>query len=65
MKMVSIEQELKGNSYPGRGIILGKTRTVRRQSPRTLSWDAVKTAGTVFLWRMAKEYALRRSTRPR
>ena len=25
MKMVSIEQELKGNSYPGRGIILGKT----------------------------------------
>ena len=25
MKMVSIEQELKGNSYPGRGIILGKS----------------------------------------
>ena len=25
MKMVSIEQELKGNSCPGRGIILGKT----------------------------------------
>ena len=25
MKMLSIEQELKENSYPGRGIILGKT----------------------------------------
>ncbi len=25
MKLVSIENELKGNAYPGRGIILGKT----------------------------------------
>ena len=25
MKMLSIEQELKSNSYPGRGIILGKS----------------------------------------
>lgn len=25
MEMLSIEQELKGNSYPGRGIIIGKT----------------------------------------
>ena len=25
MKMLSIEQELKGNSYPGRGIIIGKS----------------------------------------
>lgn len=25
MEMLSIEQELKGNAYPGRGIILGKT----------------------------------------
>lgn len=25
MKMLSLEQELKGNEYPGRGIILGKT----------------------------------------
>ena len=24
MKMLSIEQELKSNSYPGRGIIIGK-----------------------------------------
>ena len=25
MKMLSIEQELKNNSYPGRGIIIGKS----------------------------------------
>ena len=25
MNMLSIEQELKNNSYPGRGIILGKS----------------------------------------
>ena len=25
MKMLSIEQELKSNSYPGRGIIIGKS----------------------------------------
>ena len=25
MEMLSIEQELKGNSYPGRGIIIGKS----------------------------------------
>ena len=25
MKLLSIEQELKGNSYPGRGIIIGKS----------------------------------------
>lgn len=25
MKMLSLEQELKGNAYPGRGIVIGKT----------------------------------------
>ena len=25
MKMLSIEEELRNNSYPGRGIIIGKT----------------------------------------
>ena len=25
MKMLSLEQELQTNSYPGRGIIIGKT----------------------------------------
>ena len=26
MKMLSIEEELKNNSYPGRGIVIGKTQ---------------------------------------
>ena len=26
MEMISIEKELKGNSYPGRGIIIGKSK---------------------------------------
>lgn len=25
MKMLSLEQELKGNAYPGRGIVIGKS----------------------------------------
>ena len=25
MNMLSLEQELRGNAYPGRGIVLGKT----------------------------------------
>lgn len=25
MKMLSLENELKGNSYPGRGIVIGKS----------------------------------------
>ncbi len=30
MKMLSIEEELKNNSYPGRGIVIGRHRTERR-----------------------------------
>ncbi|MDY2937841.1 MAG: IMP cyclohydrolase, partial [Fusicatenibacter sp.] len=26
MNMVSLEQELKGNSYPGRGIVIGRSK---------------------------------------
>ena len=25
MKMISLEQELRGNSYPGRGIVIGRS----------------------------------------
>ena len=28
MKMISIEDELKNNSYPGRGIIIGRSAAV-------------------------------------
>ena len=29
MKMLSLEQELKGNAYPGRGIVIGKSEDVK------------------------------------
>ena len=36
MKMISLEQELRGNSYPGRGIVIGTIcRTEPKQLPRT------------------------------
>ncbi len=30
MKMISLEQELKGNAYPGRGIVIGKSQDGRK-----------------------------------
>ena len=45
MKMLSIEQELKSNSYPGRGIIIGKSP----DGKKALLWDAVRTVETVCL----------------
>ena len=63
MEMICLEKELKENSYPGRGIIIGKsadgTKAVtayfimgRSENSRnrvfTLSWAEAKTAETVF-----------------
>ncbi len=31
MEMLSLEKELKENSYPGRGIVIGRPQTVRKQ----------------------------------
>lgn len=31
MEMLSIEKELQGNAYPGRGIIIGKLQTEQKQ----------------------------------
>ena len=49
MKMLSIEQELKSNSYPGRGIILEKAKMEQKRLPLILSWEEAKTAAIVFL----------------
>ena len=45
MYMKNLEQELKENAYPGRGIVIGE----RQQLPLILSWDAAPTAATVYL----------------
>ena len=47
MKIASLQQELQQNSYPGRGIVLGRSETTL--SPHTLLWEEVKTAATVSL----------------
>ena len=51
MTTFSLEKELKENSYPGRGIVIGR------------SADG-KHAETVFLLRMVRESAHRHLTRP-
>ena len=47
MEILNIEQELKENSYPGRGIILGKPLTEQRQWLHILLWEEARTAVTV------------------
>ena len=56
MKMLSIEQELKNNSYPGRGIIIGKTLMEKRLSLPISLWDGVKIAGIAYLWKREKGF---------
>ena len=43
----TMAERLNGNTYPGRGIVLGITPTVRRLSLLTSSWAAPSTPGTV------------------
>ena len=47
MKMLSIEQELKSNSYPGRGIIIGKSPDGKKAV--TAYFTYVRTVETVCL----------------
>ena len=35
MKKVSLEQELKGNAYPGRGIVIGRSKDGTKALPDT------------------------------
>lgn len=62
MKMLSIEQELKNNSYPGRGIIIGKTPDGKKAVTASL-WDGVKIAGIAYLWKREKGFIHRRLIR--
>lgn len=63
MKMISIEKELKENSYPGRGIIVGRSEDGKRQQLLILLWEEVRTAATVFLWKTGKAFVHRRLIR--
>ena len=67
MKMLSIEQELKNNSYPGRGIVIGKSADgplmEKRLSLPISLWDGVKIAGIAYLWKREKGFIHRRLIR--
>ena len=65
MEMISLEQELQRNAYPGRGIILGKSADGTKRQRPILSWAEVRTAATAFSWRMGKESVPRLLTRRR
>lgn len=49
MKKLALAQELKENAYPGRGIVIGRSKDGRKRSLHTLSWDAVRIAVIVSL----------------
>ena len=49
MEILKIEQELRENSYPGRGIILGKSPDGTKAAAAYFIMGEVRTAGTVSL----------------
>ena len=49
MKLLSIEQELKGNSYPGRGIIIGKSADGKKAVTAYFIMGRSETAETEYL----------------
>lgn len=49
MEMLSIERELKENSYPGRGIIIGRSADGSKAVTAYFIMGEVKTAVTVSL----------------
>ena len=49
MEMRSIEKELQNNSYPGRGIIIGKSPNGKYAVTAYLLWEEARTAVTVSL----------------
>ena len=59
MEKISLENELKNNSYPGRGIIIGRSADGTKQLPHTLSWEEVRTVETVYLLQMVREFVHR------
>ena len=53
MKSISLANELAGNSYPGRGIVIGKSADGKYAV--TAYFIMGRRAETVFLLRMGKE----------
>ena len=59
MNVKSLEQELKNNAYPGRGIVIGETADGRKAVTAYFIMEEARTAATAYLWRMATASAPR------
>ena len=64
MEMIALDKELKENSYPGRGIIIGRSADGTKAVTAYFIMGRSETAETVYLWRMARESAHRHLTLP-
>ena len=63
--MYDLSALLRGNAYPGRGVLLGRSEDGKSAVIAYLSWDAAKTVETGSLWRRKTEFVPRPMTRPR
>ncbi len=62
--MKLIAEELSGCTYPGRGIVIGKSEDGKRLSVLILLWAEVKTAETEYLLKMDRVSELKPLTLP-
>ena len=53
MKIKNLQEELASTSYPGRGIIIGRSEDGKKAVIAYFIMAAVKTAATVSLWQRA------------
>ena len=54
MDMLSIEKELQSNSYPGRGIIIGKSADGTKAVTAYFIMGRSENSRTVYLWKKEK-----------
>ena len=64
MQKLSLKQELTGNAYPGRGIVIGKTPNGKYAVTAYFIMGRSETAETVFSWRTAMESVHRHLIHP-
>ena len=62
MKKLAIEVELKNNSYPGRGIIIGRTPDGKKAVTAYFIMGRSENSRNRILWRTEKESAHRHLT---
>lgn len=64
MKLLSVGEELRNNSYPGRGIIIGKTPDGKKAVTAYFIMGRSENSRNRILWKTERESAHRRLIRP-